>query len=215
VSPDGGSPDEVPAAIAAVFRDEVAHVVGALVRRVGDFALAEDAVQDAVVAALVAWQRDGIPREPRAWLRTVAYNRAVDRLRREARGREKLMTLASESPPGGAESDDRLRLLFTCCHPAIAREAQIALTLRAVAGLTTAEIARALLVAEPAMAQRITRAKRKVVDAGIPFRIPADGAEMDERLGEVLTVLYLVSTRGTSPPAAPPRVPSCSTTRCG
>lgn len=184
----------MPAAIAAAVREEVAHVAGGLTRRLGDFALAEDAVQDALLAALTAWHRDGIPDEPRAWLRSVAWNRAVDRLRREARGREKLAHLAAEPAPE-RETDDRLRLLFTCCHPAIAREAQVALTLRAVAGLTTAEIARALLVAEPAMAQRITRAKRKVVDAGIPWRIPA-AEELDARVGEVLTVLYLVFNEG-------------------
>ena len=196
MSVEGGGP--VPAAIAAVFRDEVAHVLGGLVRRLHDFALAEDAVQDAILAALVAWPRDGIPREPRAWLRTTAYNRALDRLRHEARGREKLAALASAADVDGAatpDTDDRLRLLFTCCHPAIAREAQIALTLRAVAGLTTAEIARAFLVAEATMAQRITRAKRKIVDARIPWRIP-EATEMDERLGEVLTVLYLVFNEG-------------------
>ncbi len=188
----GGGP--VPAAIAATVREEVAYVVGGLTRRLGDFALAEDAVQDALLAALDAWPRDGIPRQPRAWLRTVAWNRALDRLRRERRGREKLAELAGATPDD-AEPDDRLRLVFTCCHPALARDAQVALTLRAVAGLTTAEIARAFLVPEPTMAQRITRAKRKVVDAGIPWRIPT-AAEMDARVGEALTVLYLVFNEG-------------------
>jgi RNA polymerase sigma-70 factor (ECF subfamily) len=190
--PGGGA--SVPAAIAAVFRDEVAHVVAGLVRRIGDFDLAEDAVQDALLAALSAWQRDGIPDAPRAWLRTAAYNRAVDRLRREARGREKLALLAIDAPPS-VESDDRMRLLFTCCHPALAREAQIALTLRAVAGLTTPEIARAFLVVETTMAQRITRAKRKIVEAGIPWRIP-DADQLDARVEDVLTVLYLVFNEG-------------------
>ena len=187
--------EAVPAAIAAVFRDEVARLVAGLVHRVGDFALAEDAVQDAVVAALTAWPRDGIPRQPRAWLRTTAYNRAVDQLRREARGRIKQALLDAPDAAAAPEADDRLRLLFTCCHPAIAREAQVALTPRAVAGLTTAEIARAFLVPEATMAQRITRAKRKVVDAGIPWRIPAP-ADLDARVDEVLTVLYLVFNEG-------------------
>ncbi len=162
----------MPVAIAAVVRAETSHVVGALTRRLRDFALAEDAYQDALLDALTAWERDGIPANPRAWLRTAATNRAVDRLRREARGRKKLAALLAEAPAPDAETDDRLRLIFTCCHPALSREAQIALTLRAVAGLSTGEIARAFLVAEPTMAARITRAKRKVVDAGIPWRIP-------------------------------------------
>ncbi|TMC55206.1 MAG: sigma-70 family RNA polymerase sigma factor, partial [Chloroflexi bacterium] len=174
-------------------REEAGHLVARLTRRLGDFDLAEDSVQDAILAALRTWERDGIPRDPAAWLLTTAYRRALDRVRREARHRDKLALLDASTMPADtvASADDRLRLLFTCCHPALSREAQVALTLRAVAGLTTVEIARAFLVPEATMAQRIVRAKRKIVDAGIPWRVP-EGDEVRARLDEVLAVLYLL-----------------------
>ena len=191
MSPDGGAVTN--AALTAVFREEAGHLVARLTRRLGDFDLAEDSVQDAILAALRTWERDGIPRDPAAWLLTTAYRRALDRVRREARHRDKLALLDASTMPADtvASADDRLRLLFTCCHPALSREAQVALTLRAVAGLTTVEIARAFLVPEATMAQRIVRAKRKIVDAGIPWRVP-EGDEVRARLDEVLAVLYLL-----------------------
>src|SRR5712692_3414882 len=146
-------------AVAAVFRQEAPRLIGALLRLIGDFDLAEELVQDAIVEALEHWPHDGLPERPGAWLMATARRKAIDRARREARGREKLALLvASERPPAaGYEPEDRLRLIFTCCHPALARDAQVALTLRAVAGLTTAEIARAFLVPESTMAQRLVR----------------------------------------------------------
>jgi RNA polymerase sigma factor (sigma-70 family) len=162
------------------------------VRLTGDFATAEDLVQDAVLAALRRWPTEGIPDRPDAWLFTVARNRGLDALRRRHNYRAKL---AGMRPPAPAEADDRLRLVFTCCHPALSRAAQVALTLRVVCGLTTAQIARAFLVPETTVAQRITRAKRKIGDARIPYRIP-DPDELHERLGEVLTVIYLLLNEG-------------------
>ncbi|MGH7776040.1 MAG: sigma factor, partial [Candidatus Dormibacterales bacterium] len=176
------SAEAASGAIASVFRDEAGQVVGALVRATGDFALAEDAVQDAIVEALRRWPQAGVPERPGAWLMAAARRKAIDRLRREARLARKVELLGrlegeGNSPPLGQEArqviDDRLVLIFTCCHPALSREAQIALTLRSVVGLTTAQIARAFLAAEPAVAQRIVRAKRKIVGAGIPFRVPS------------------------------------------
>ena len=157
--------------MAAVFREEAGRLTAALVRRLGDFDLAEECVQDALVSALEHWPREGIPANPGAWLMTAARRKGIDRLRREARYREKLAELedTAVSIPS-ALADDRLDLIFTCCHPALAREAQVALTLRSVAGLTTPEIARAFLVPEATIAQRLVRAKRKIVDAKIPFR---------------------------------------------
>jgi RNA polymerase sigma factor (sigma-70 family) len=184
------------AALARVFREEAGRLTASLVRLLGDFDKAEDLVQDAILAALDHWPREGIPDRPGAWLLTAARRKAVDRWRREARYWEKL-ALLDPSPVLDAvqEMDDRLRLIFTCCHPALAREAQLALTLRAVCGLTTAEIARAFLTGEATVAQRIVRAKRKIVAAGIPYRVP-QGEELRDRLDEVLTVLYLLFNEG-------------------
>jgi RNA polymerase sigma factor (sigma-70 family) len=153
-------------------------------------------VQDSLVAALETWPERGIPDRPGAWLMTTARRRAIDLLRRDKRYREKLELLeGSEMRPDPAEADDRLRLIFTCCHPALSQEAQVALTLRAVAGFTTAEIARAFLVEEPTVAQRIVRAKRKIVAANIPYRVP-DGTDVAARLDGVLSVLYLMFNEG-------------------
>jgi RNA polymerase sigma factor (sigma-70 family) len=178
--------------LARVVRHHAGRLAAALVRLTGDFATAEDLVQDAVEAAMVHWPAEGIPDRPDAWLFTVARRRGLDHLKRQARYRHKLALLQW---PVGPEPDDRLRLLFTCCHPALPRTGQIALTLRAVCGLTTAQIARAFLVTESTVGQRITRAKRKIGEAGIPYRIP-DPDDLAGRLAEVLAVIYLLFNEG-------------------
>lgn len=193
--PAADTMDETRDALEDVFRDEAGRLTASLVRLLGDFDLAEELVQDALLAALEHWPAEGIPERPGAWLMTTARRKAVDRWRREQRHREKVALLESAPMPAGAEVDDRLRLIFTCCHPALAREAQLALTLRAVIGLTTAEIARAFLVSEATVGQRIVRAKRKIVEARIPYRVP-DGPDLEERLNDVLTVLYLMFNEG-------------------
>jgi RNA polymerase sigma-70 factor (ECF subfamily) len=180
------------AALATVFREEAGWLTATLVRILGDFDLAEEFVQDALLVALERWPVDGIPNRPGGWLLTVARRRAVDRLRRDARYREKLGEL---DRPFVREPDDRLRLIFTCCHPSLSREAQIALTLRAVCGFTIAEIARAFLTSEATVARRLVRARRKIAVAGIPYRVPRDD-ELEERLREVLGVLYLMFNEG-------------------
>jgi RNA polymerase sigma factor (sigma-70 family) len=180
------------AALTAVFREEAGRLAAALVRVLGDFAVAEELVQDALLAALERWPIDGIPERPGAWLFTVARRRALNQLDRDARYQTKLAQL---EPRAAREPDDRLRLIFTCCHPALSRAGQVALTLRTVCGFTTAEIAHAFLTTEAAVAQRIVRTKRKIVTARIPYRMPADD-EVSERLGEVLAVLYLMFNEG-------------------
>ena len=179
-------------AVTTVFREEASRVVAAIMRSVGDFDLAEEATQDALLEALEHWPREGIPRRPGAWLVTVARRRAIDRIRRSTKLEQRL-PLIPEQVQG--EPDDRLRLIFTCCHPALNRAGQVALTLRAVLGLTTAEIAAAFLTTEATVAQRIVRAKRKIVDAGIPYGL-GDETQLQERLDEVLAVLYLTFNEG-------------------
>jgi RNA polymerase sigma-70 factor, ECF subfamily len=195
-------------AVAAAFRDEWGQVVATLIRVTGDWDLAEECAQDAFATALERWPRDGIPDRPGAWLTTTARNRAIDRLRREAVGAAKLKEVAAmtyEPAPAGdsgvpdddAVPDDRLRLMFTCCHPALAPEARVALTLRTLAGLSTAEIASAFLVSEQTMTKRLGRAKQKIRNAAIPYRVPPAHL-LPERTPAVLAVLYLLFNEGYS-----------------
>jgi len=225
--PDAGAPDpDVRAAVADAHRREWAFVLAATARVARDIDVAEECVQDAYVAALDAWSRQGVPRNPGAWLTTTARRRALDAQRRDRTLRAKLPLLIEPGSPAGDPADaypadrgpdvpwpapgaggdvitdDRLRLVFTCCHPALAREAQVALTLRLVCGLTTAEIAQAFLVPEPTMAARVTRAKKKIAAARIPYRVPGP-AELPDRLDAVLTAVHLLYTTGHTAPAGP------------
>jgi RNA polymerase sigma-70 factor (ECF subfamily) len=203
------------AEVGRIFREESGRSVAALIRVFGDVDVAEDAVQEAFAVALRKWPGEGLPPNPGGWITTTARNRAIDRLRRESRGRELLSEVAVLSPgnddPGAPEKegpvqDDRLRLIFTCCHPALSMEAQVALTLRLLGGLSTKEVARSFLVAEAAMAQRLARAKRKIKAARIPYRVPEEH-ELPERLRPVLAVVYLVYNAGLTSPAEPALCP--------
>ncbi|MGH2554290.1 MAG: RNA polymerase sigma factor [Actinomycetota bacterium] len=200
------------AEIGRIFREESGRSVAALIRVFGDIDLAEDAVQEAFALALRKWPGDGLPPNPGGWITTTARNRAIDRLRRDARGRELLSEVAVLSPANnddpripeevGPVQDDRLRLIFTCCHPALSTESQVALTLRLLGGLSTKEVARSFLVTEPTMARRLVRAKRKIKAARIPYRMPEDH-ELPDRLRPLLAVVYLVYNAGLTSPDEP------------
>jgi RNA polymerase sigma-70 factor (ECF subfamily) len=195
-------------AVEHLVREEYPRILATLIRVTGDVDTAQDAVQDAVVRALETWPRDGVPDQPRAWLTVVARRCAIDRVRREASrtGKEAqavwLLDPEPDEPPESVVRDDLLRLVFTCCHPTLSREAQVALSLRTLGGLTTPEVARALLVPEATMAKRLTRAKQKIRHARIPYRVPPDH-ELPERLGGVLTTVYLIFNEGYAASSSP------------
>jgi RNA polymerase sigma-70 factor, ECF subfamily len=209
---DGDDPARLDQAeVGRIFREESGRSVATLIRVVGDIDLAEDAVQEAFAVALHKWPDEGLPPNPGGWITITARNRAIDHLRREARGRELLGEVAvlssGDQEPGmpeevGPVQDDRLRLIFTCCHPALSAQAQVALTLRLLGGLSTDEVARAFLVTEPTMATRLVRAKHKIKAARIPYRVPGEH-ELPDRLRPVLAVVYLVYTAGLTSPANP------------
>ncbi len=214
--PTANAGESVRQAVAKAFHEEWGRIVAALIHRTGDWDLAEESAQDAFTQALARWPNDGLPPRPGAWLMTVANNRAIDRIRRGNVHSGKLRQIAALAPAGakgpdeegdvterishdedGGVPDERLRLIFTCCHPAVAMESRVALTLRTLAGLTTAEIARAFLVPEATMAKRLVRAKQKIAHAGIPYRVPPASA-LPQRTAGVLTVLYLLFNEGYS-----------------